>query len=543
MALATDFDGTLAHDGIASPDVLESLRRLRKSGRRLVLVTGRVLEDLRAALTDLDLFDAVVAENGALIYEPAAKRETLIAPAHSHELVNELTIRGVRPLEVGRSVVATRTPYENVVLAAIRDLGLELHVIFNKGAVMVLPSGVNKATGLETALKLLGLSSHNVVGVGDAENDIAFLQSCECGAAVANALDSVKAAADIVLSRAHTEGVIELADGLLKSDLRGYPPSRRQVALATDGELPVMFDPYLEGGWLIHGTSGSGKSRVVFGIVERLVESGYQLLIIDPEGDHGAFDEGVVIGDVERAPSLEELERLLRNPGQTAIANLLGVPIDDRPAFANELLGRIAALRAATGRPHWIVIDEAHHVVPRGVTPASPLTSQPFSTMYVTVDAAHVAESILPTIARTIVTGENVRGREQGLESGLFALSERDGEPRVLRRIEAKTERRRHRRKYATGELAPEKSFYFRGPQGRLNLRATNLQNFSTMASGVDDETWLYHLRRHDVRRWFEEMIGDEELAGAAAAVESKNAEESRREIVGEIEKRYTAPE
>jgi hypothetical protein len=50
-----------------------------------------------------------------------------------------------------------------------------------------------------------------------------------------------------------------------------------------------------------------------------------------------------------------------------------------------------------------------------------------------------------------------------------------------------------------------DKSFYFRGPAGNLNLRAQNLVLFNQMAEGVDDETWLYHLRRGDHSRWFRE--------------------------------------
>ena len=80
------------------------------------------------------------------------------------------------PLSVGRSIVATWEPNEGLVLQAIKELGLELEIIFNKGAVMILPSGVNKATGLVAALDELELSPHNVIGVGDAQNDHAFLQ-------------------------------------------------------------------------------------------------------------------------------------------------------------------------------------------------------------------------------------------------------------------------------------------------------------------------------------------------------------------------------
>src|SRR5512132_3540739 len=183
-ALACDYDGTLAHDGRVSSTTVASLERLRESGRRLVMVTGRLLDDLMTVFDRLDLFDAVVAENGAVVHFPST-RETLILGAMPPAIFIETLRRaGATPLAVGRCIVATWEPFETVVLEAIRDLGLELHVIFNKGAVMVLPAGVNKATGLACALEQMGLSAHNAVGVGDAENDHAFLSACECAVAV-----------------------------------------------------------------------------------------------------------------------------------------------------------------------------------------------------------------------------------------------------------------------------------------------------------------------------------------------------------------------
>src|SRR5207302_8744197 len=97
-------------------------------------------------------------------------------------------------------------------------------VIFNKDAVMVLPAGVNKATGLATALAEMSLSPHNAVGIGDAENDHAMLALCECSAAVANALPVVKEKADIVIRGDHGAGVAELIDELIANDLRERAP-------------------------------------------------------------------------------------------------------------------------------------------------------------------------------------------------------------------------------------------------------------------------------------------------------------------------------
>ena len=191
-AIASDYDGTLAQDGGVSETTLAALRRFKKTGRRLLLVTGRVLPDLKAVFPDYALFDKIVVENGALLYTPANEEERLLAPAPPEEFAGRLRALGVAPLSVGRCIVATWEPNETKVLQAVRDLGLELEIIFNKGAVMVLPSGVNKATGLVAALADLGLSPHNVIGVGDAENDHALLRACGVGAAVANALPMFK---------------------------------------------------------------------------------------------------------------------------------------------------------------------------------------------------------------------------------------------------------------------------------------------------------------------------------------------------------------
>jgi len=211
LALAADYDGTIADNGSVGDATYAALERLKRTGRRLLLVTGRNMASLERACHRLDLFDRVVAENGALLYDPATEQERVIAPAPSPTFVERLRERGVSPLTVGRSIVATWRPHERTVLQVIQELGLALHIVFNKGAVMVLPANVDKASGLRAALRELHLSARNVVGVGDAENDHAFLDCCGCSAAVANAVPSLKAQAHISLDRACGEGVVELA--------------------------------------------------------------------------------------------------------------------------------------------------------------------------------------------------------------------------------------------------------------------------------------------------------------------------------------------
>jgi len=169
VALATDYDGTLAEDGSVAEDTVATLRSFKQSGRKLILVTGRELSDLRRVFSHLDLFDAAVVENGAVLVDPATAEEIPLGEEPPPLFIEELRRRNVTPLSVGRSIVATWEPNEKVVLDTIRDLGLELQIVFNKGAVMVLPAGINKASGLATALARLQLSPLNVVGIGDAE--------------------------------------------------------------------------------------------------------------------------------------------------------------------------------------------------------------------------------------------------------------------------------------------------------------------------------------------------------------------------------------
>jgi hypothetical protein len=216
--LATDYDGTLATHGKVDDATIESLRRLINSRRKLLLVTGRELPDLLRAFPQVEMFDLVVAENGALLYDPKSRRETLLCEPAARTFVSRLRERGV-PISVGRAVVATDTAHEQAVRDTIWETGLDLQISLNKGSVMVLPFGVNKASGLSKALEHMHISPSAVVAVGDGENDAEFLRACGCAAAVANALPQIKANADFVTSGTHGAGVSEVVDQLLANDL------------------------------------------------------------------------------------------------------------------------------------------------------------------------------------------------------------------------------------------------------------------------------------------------------------------------------------
>jgi HAD superfamily hydrolase (TIGR01484 family) len=565
-ALACDYDGTLALNGQVDEETIAALERLRDSGRKLILVTGRELDDLMHVFPRLDLFERVVAENGALLYRPATREERSLGESPKEEFVNLLRQRGVATLSVGRVIVATWEPYETVALEAIRDLGLEMQVIFNKGAVMILPSGINKASGLSAALSELGLSPHNVAGIGDAENDHAFLSLCECAVAVANALPMVKERADFVTIGDHGAGVVELIDKLIISDMSELEPllTRHEILLGTrEDEQEVRLKPYGMN-VLLTGTSGSGKSTIATSFLERLVEHGYQFCIIDPEGDYQNFEGALLLGDTKRAPLVDEVCNLLEKPEQNVIVNLLGVALEHRPTFFKELLPALLKLRLRTGRPHWIVIDETHHLLPSTWAPASEtLPQELYGLMLITVHPDQVAPVILASVNMVIAIGESpeqtIRAFSQTIEQNspkVPAVKLKPGEaiawcrqpeiePFWFRSIPPHTERQRHIRKYAEGEMSADDVFYFRGPEGKLNLRAQNLMIFIQLAEGVDDETWLYHLRQGDYSRWFREAVNDEELANEAEKIEKMtniSPQESRALIKAKIEEGYTSP-
>ncbi len=409
----------------------------------------------------------MVAENGALLYHPATKEELLLAEPPPARFSEALRANGCEPISVGRVIVATMEPHQQLVLKTIQHFGLELQIIFNKGSVMVLPPGVNKASGLTAALKKMGLSPHNAVGVGDAENDHAMLKLCEFSAAVSNALPALKEAADWVTPADHGQGVAQLIERMIANDLADLDGklTRHHLEFGVGEDGPVCLPPFGPS-VLIAGPSASGKSTVATQIVETIVQRQYQFCLIDPEGDYENFEQAVFMGGPKAAPQIGEVLRVLENPDASVVVSMTGMPISDRPPFFLKLLPHLLQMRARLGRPHWLILDEAHHLLP--------------------------AEWLPPE-----------------------------------------------------GELPPDRSFYFQGPEKKLNLRAQNLILFLQLADGVDDETWEYHRRAGGYSRWLRDSIKDTDLAATVALIEAipkVDPLEGRRQIRVAIERDYTLP-
>jgi hypothetical protein len=316
---------------------------------------------------------------------------------------------------------------------------------------------------------------------------------------------------------------------------------------------------------LVAGASGTGKSTFTKGVLERLADQGYQYCIVDPEGDYALMENTIVLGDKERPPTVAGALEVLEQPNRNVVVNLLGLGLDERPAFFSRLLPGLQDLRSRTGRPHWIVVDEAHHLLPAPSDLVSVTLPRTLSGMLlITVHPEHVAPAVLSSIDVVVGIGrsadETLRAFSEAVgaplpptlptvaapgEAILWRRRPEARDPVWIRTFPPKAEHRRHVRKYATGDLGEDRSFYFRGPAGQLNLRAQNLGVFMQLAEGVDDDTWMHHLRQQDYSRWFREAIKDEDLAAEAAAVETQpglSPKESRELIKAAIERRYTMP-
>ena len=568
--LATDYDGTIAERDTVSETTRRALERVRSTGRKLLLVTGRLLPDLQRVCPEADrIFDAIVAENGAVAYFPERREVRGLGDAPEPTLLEALRRRGV-PFDVGSAIVATAAPFAEAALAAIRETGVERTLVFNKDALMLLPGGVTKGTGLSAVLASLELSPHNMVGIGDAENDHAFLAMSECAVAVADAVPALRERADYVTRGSGPRGVVEFVEEHVLRDLVDIVPrlTRHHLPLGEQPDGTPVTIPAHGTRLLVVGPSASGKSTLTGVLAERVLESRRSLLLLDPEGDYRTLAEleHVVVfgGKGEQAlPAPEELDQLLRRPGTSLVLDLSAMTMAEKVGYATKVLAVITTVRTSAGLPHWLIIDEAHHVLPAEGSPAVELLQPGAESLaLITLGASDLAPALrrLPTLvastqlsafqdgvqsvlgARGLAPSAE-RSDERPLDRGEAAIAWLNGEPRVARfRVgRRRIHHRRHVRKYTEGELPPDRSFFFRGPTGSLNLRAANLARFVELAAGVDETTWLHHLERGDYSRWLRTEIKDPDLADEVVTLERAGlgAAESRRQVLERVRQKY----
>ncbi len=566
-AIAVDFDGTLTDGGGRPADeVLSALAGFRATGRRTVLVTGRIWRELIEVFPDVaGHFDLIVAENGAVLFHHGGPRP--ISEPVDPLLDQGLAEEGV-PFRRGQVLLATSTEHGGTVAAVQQRLGLECQLVRNRNELMVLPSGVNKGWGLTHALAEAGISPHNTLTVGDAENDYSLLAAGEVGVAVANAVSHVRERADLVTVQPNGQGILELLSGDVVSGARVLHPPRWHVELgADDAGHPVRIPSYgLD--VLIAGPSGSGKSYLAGLIAEQLIRLEYTLLVADPEGDHLRLDDlpGVVRVDAREPFSPERLVALMSHRAGGVVLDFTGIDSATREEHFAHLPPVIEAFRAATGVPHWVLIDEAHQ--PLGWTgPSSPFYTPGHSFCVVTYTPDLLCDEVLATVdIGLLLPGTTVSAyvRElagwpgDALDQALTALPPGhvvvvrrpgldDGKPRlqVARLGPRETRHVRHRHKYLAALLPPERRFRFRAAGGaETGTVAANLAEFHRGLARCTRDVIRHHARHHDFSQWFEDVFSDTVLAAATRELEqavdrTDGVEATRAALLLAIETRY----
>ena len=542
---AVDLDGTLTSRGRVSAKAVKAIDRARGNGLVVVLATGRIGAELAAEFPDItDHFDALVLENGAVVVT-GGRAHRLMAPV-DRVLDDALAGRGV-PFRRGEVLLAIDGEHAATVVDVIGMLGLDCQIVRNRGALMVLPAGVTKGTGLGAVLTEMNLSLHNTVAVGDAENDLSLFGTAEIGAAVVNAVPSVREHADLVLEEEDGAGIAELLAGPYVSGARRWCPPRWWLDIGTfDDGTPVKV-PGSQARILVTGPAGSGKSYVVGLLAEQWIQAGYCVLLLDPEGDHVELQEFNQVQLFDARHHLPEPDELVSrlHPQTSVVVDLSVLAGPHKADYLHRMRSAAVVHREAYGFPHWVIYDEAHllgsheepHWTRRGGYVLSSL--RPASLAANEIDETDV-----------VLTLENPDTKGPGVSRPLRRASVRFGAetPRSFTLAERRTAHVRHRHKYAEVSLPRERRFFFRPIDGQVIAAAGTMGEFRAAVSHLDPRALWYHLARGDFSRWLDDTIADKELASQVAAWEDEllahraaDLERVRRQLVEAVDQRYLA--
>jgi hydroxymethylpyrimidine pyrophosphatase-like HAD family hydrolase len=566
--IALDLDGTIAMDDYIEPATFNVIRNLKKAGHSIILVTGRRLNAIEKLGPFEDLCEAIVAEDGASIYFPSNQSVILPFGHLAPEVVKALYQLNI-PLEKGMALVATTMPYNQQVVEAIASTGSAATVEYNKGAVMVLPPGATKGTGLWIALRELGYSIHNVMAFGDAENDRSLFEQAELAVAVRNADPGIKELADILLVKDNGAGVREFLQDLLdKKPLPAFKSrDKRNVVLGNhDDGTPMSIDPLTltlrNTG--IFGSSGSGKSWLGGLISEKLLRMEYQICIIDPEGDYRglrAFPNTLLLGGVESPPpNGSEVSTLMEYSNMSLVLDLSQYIHEEKINYVHKLMGTLLNLRERRGKPHWFLIDEAHYFCENDQMPVARMLAERMDEggfTLVSYRPGEIAESILKNLDHLMITqldhdmqGEKVlslvcqQEYEPSLHEYLESLTSRqvyffmkdDVDPCTRRQgtVEIESTRRqvphiRHLHKYLRAPLPASKHFYFNHRHSDTAIpSASSMYDFLRIIPRVPPQTLAYHLHRGDFESWVYSTLHDEELSRRIRKIANRHLAEDQ---------------
>lgn len=566
--LALDYDGTIAEHDRLDPGVRTAIASARSRGITVLLVTGRILDDLRRVTSgDLRFVDAVVAENGAVVHVPQSGYTNVLAPLIPPALLEGLRQDGIA-FTAGQCLVDADANQSLRVVEVIRRLELPLVPIFNRSRVMILAQGVSKATGLRAVLDMLRLSARNTVAVGDAENDHDLLRPAEVGAAVAWGSASLKAAADVVVEGGGPSAVAAFIDRLAaEGRLPAVARPRRRLSLGhtEDGH---EFSLAVRGrNMLIAGDEKSGKSWIAGKLCEQLILLGYSLCVIDPAGDYRTLESmaGVrVLGGDEPLPTPYELQRAVQYPDRSVVIDLSRTPRADAIEYVASALEALALLRRRAGLPHRVVVDHAHHFLPgAGATALLDLDVNGYT--LVTNRASALPQEFIAATEVMLVTCESDPAEVERLRAGcswceggtptdwdfirrlavgqavaLPITDEAGGAPRLFWTGQRLTPHVTPRGKDVDVPVPASRAFLFHYG-GRL-WSVRTLGAFVAAIEDVQPVDLSGYLRRGDFSRWVAEVLGDRGLAGELDAIERNRGidpREAAAEIAAAVRSRY----
>lgn len=404
VALAVGFDGTLARAGRYDERCVDALRALTLTGRKLILVTARALRELLEVFPFARIFDYLIAENGAILHESATRRSQILAQAPPEILVQELERRGVKPIMSGSAIITTSITNESRVRDVLNRLRLEYQIVTNDASLIIAPVEVNKALGVREVLRQLGLSAHNLVVIGDAENDFALFHLAEHAVAVQNAAPVIKTYADRTTVGAYCDGFLEFAHDLTEGDLL-YAQSRERIAIGAfeDGRV-LSLDPYNDS-LLIYGPSGSGKAMLCDQLITRLGASGYQCCLVRTCSGGPEPAEGfTALGDAQEAPRLNEVMMVLEHPSRSVLLDLTALQPEARSIFLDTLLVQLQALHDRRGRPHVLALHSFDDLTRSSVMRDAGRLSE-MTRIYVSTELDRLPSGVLTSVRSIVALG------------------------------------------------------------------------------------------------------------------------------------------
>lgn len=541
--VALDYDGTIARDGRVDPDVLAAIGELRAKGVVVVLVTGRILNDLRCHLGSLRPFDAVVAEEGAVLAFPPSGSSRLLASAPSATLLDALRAAGVDAI-AGQCLIECDASHAQTVLARIQAFELPLVIHFNRGRMMVLPQAISKATGLMEALRTLRLSAHNALAVGDGENDHELLRACEVGVAVEWGSAALRREADEVLVGPGPEAVAPYVRARGAEEQLPVVGRRHRLLCGRRRDGDELYLPVHGGNVLITGDPVSGKSWLAGLLAEQMVLQGYSLCVVDPEGDYGELTvlPGVRrLGREDPLPGARDLERLFAYPDASAVVDLSRRPNAEKPSYVRWLVAQLADLRRRTGLPHGVLVDEAHYFL-HEPDRAAALDLASGGHVLVSYQASRLDPGLVGECPHVFVTRatdarearllHELRGAGQDETAWARELASPEIEEAVLlpdapggalvrfRLSPRITHHVRHEHKYLDTPLADALAFRFRGRTRLAGRRVHTLREFLDVLDCARVEDIDGHLQSGDFSRWVRDVFRDPALADRLAELE-----------------------